>query len=602
MRLLSWPQFLHALKRKKLNLGTEDSKLARVLTTLDLTALGIGSTLGVGVYVLAGEVAKSYAGPAVIISFFIAALASVFAGLCYAEFGARVPKAGSAYIYSYVTVGEFVAFIIGWNLILEYVIGSASVVKGLFTYLDALVYNKMSDFLQQNLPMNAPALAPFPDFFSLGVVLLFSVALALGARESSLVNNIFTMVNLSVVLFVIISGLWQVDSSNWKIPEDQVPDGYGTGGFAPYGFSGIIKGAATCFYGFIGFDCIATAGEEAKTPQKSIPIAIVVSLTIIFLAYLGISTVLTMILPYYLQDENAPFPHVYDTVGWPIAKYMVTVGALCGLFSSLLGAMFPLPRVIYAMSSDGLMFEIIGRVHPRFQTPVLGTLIAGCLTGALACIFELSQLFTMMSIGTLSAYSIVAACILILRYAEEPGNEDKSGNKQKVTARAFFAQMFNYKLKKPNKVSSRIVIWASGIYCVCCFGPASMLVLYEKELLNGEPWVVGVCAITGALLVILLIIISLQPKSSETLSFAVPFVPWLPGISIFINLYLMTTLDSATWIRFVVWIAVGLLIYFLYGIWNSKEISYQRRHSGISSATTASNRDSKTIFNAAAGV
>ncbi|KAF5305654.1 hypothetical protein FQA39_LY18968 [Lamprigera yunnana] len=353
MRLMTWKQFLHSLQRKKLNLSTDDSKLARVLSTLDLTALGIGSTLGVGVYVLAGEVAKNYAGPAVIISFLIAAIASVFAGLCYAEFGARVPKAGSAYIYSYVTIGEFVAFIIGWNLILEYVIGSASVVKGLFTYLDALVNNKMSMFLEEAMPISIPVFGRYPDFFSLGVVLVFSVALALGAKESSLVNNIFTMVNLSVVLFVVISGLWKVDASNWKIPVDKVPGGFGNGGFAPYGFSGIIKGAATCFYGFIGFDCIATAGEEAKTPQKSIPIAIVVSLFIIFLSYFSISIVLTMILPYYLQDEEAPFPHVYDEIGWPIAKYLVTVGALCGLFSSLLGAMFPLPRVIYAMSSDG---------------------------------------------------------------------------------------------------------------------------------------------------------------------------------------------------------------------------------------------------------
>ncbi|KAB0794529.1 hypothetical protein PPYR_11368 [Photinus pyralis] len=602
MRMLTFTQFLSALTRKKVTFDHDNSKLARVLTTLDLTALGIGSTLGVGVYVLAGEVAKTYAGPSVVISFFIAALASVFAGLCYAEFGARVPKAGSAYVYSYVTIGEFVAFIIGWNLILEYIIGSASVVKGLFTYLDALVYHKISDFLQENLPMNAPALAPFPDLFSLGVVLLFSLALALGARESSFVNNIFTMVNLSVVVFAIVSGLWKADISNWSIPESEVPEGYGTGGFAPYGFAGIIKGAATCFYGFIGFDCIATAGEEAKTPQKSIPIAIIVSLSVIFLAYFGMSTVLTMMLPYYLQDTNAPLPHVYDVVGWPVAKYIVTAGAICGLFSSLLGAMFPLPRVIYSMASDGLMFEIIGRVHPRFQTPVLGTLIAGCFTGVLACIFELSQLFTMMSIGTLSAYSIVAACVIILRYTEEEPSDEKFKYEEEVNVRTVAAQLFNYKLEKPNKVSTFIVTCASASYCVCCFGPTSMLTLFEKDLLNGEPWVVSICAISTTLLIMLLIIISFQPQSSKSLTFAVPFVPWLPGISIFINLYLMTTLDTATWIRFVVWIAVGLLIYFTYGIWNSKELSVQQRQSGLTGSTTVSNENSKTILRTASGV
>ncbi|KAF5286541.1 hypothetical protein FQR65_LT12545 [Abscondita terminalis] len=586
MKCLTWSQFTRSLKRKKINFETDDTKLARVLTTLDLTALGIGSTLGVGVYVLAGEVAKTYAGPAVIISFFIAAVASVFAGLCYAEFGARVPKAGSAYVYTYVTIGEFVAFIIGWNLILEYVIGSASVVKGLFTYLDALVYNKMSNFLEENIPMNVPSFGKFPDLFSLGVVLLFSIALALGARESSLVNNIFTMVNLSVVLFVVVSGLWK----------EEVPPGYGTGGFAPYGFSGIIKGAATCFYGFIGFDCIATAGEEAKTPQKSIPIAVIVSLFIIFLAYFSISTVLTMILPYYLQDEDAPFPHVYDELGWPVAKYIVTAGALCGLFSSLLGAMFPLPRVIYAMSSDGLMFEIVGRVHPRFQTPVLGTLIAGALTGVLACVFELSQLFTMMSIGTLSAYSIVAACVLVLRYTDDKTEVDGKN----VTFKLILNQMFNAKLKKPNDVSSSIVTYAATAYCVVCFGPTAMLTLYETELLNGETWVVSIFSITFAILILLLIIIAIQPKTSRKLTFSVPFVPWLPALSIFINIYLMTTLDPATWIRFVVWIAVGILIYFSYGIWNSKEKSYQKQGEvRVSESTTTQD---KVILSGTVGV
>ncbi|KAF2882608.1 hypothetical protein ILUMI_23576 [Ignelater luminosus] len=567
---MSWSKFRQSLTRKKLSTSSDDSKLARVLSTLDLTALGIGSTLGVGVYVLAGQVSKNLAGPAVIISFLIAAIASVFAGLCYAEFGARVPKAGSAYIYSYVTIGEFMAFVIGWNLILEYVIGSASVVKGLFTYLDALIDNRMSNFFQDNMPMDVPSIAPYPDFFSLGVTLLFSLALALGARESSLVNNIFTMVNLSVVLFVIISGFWKVDPSNWSIPSDKVPEDAGQGGFAPYGISGVIRGAATCFYGFIGFDCIATAGEEAKTPQKSIPIAVVVSLLIIFLAYFGISTVLTMILPYYMQDENAPFPYVYDEIGWPVAKYIVTAGALCGLFSSLLGAMFPLPRIIYAMSSDGLMFEAIGRVHPRFHTPFLGTLLAGTFTGVLACIFELSQLFTMMSIGTLSAYSMVAACVLILRYKDISPDNIKTEDPPS-TCKNVISQMFNRSLKNPNTISKSIVTWGAAFYCIFCFGIAVILSQFEDNVSSGEIWAITLVVLFAVLLFMTLLIISFQPTSSVKLSFSVPLVPWIPGISILINIYLMCMLDGDTWWRFGVWIVIGLVIYFGYGLWHSKE-------------------------------
>ncbi|KRT82038.1 Amino acid permease, partial [Oryctes borbonicus] len=321
------------------------------------------------------------------------------------------------YIYSYVCAGELVAFLIGWNLILEYIIGSASVVKGLFTYLDALINNAMSKFLQQHMPINLSSVAPFPDLFSLGVTIVFSVALALGAKESSMVNNVFTSVNLLVVLFVIITGFWQVDTANWFIPKNQVPsEKYGNGGFAPYGINGIIKGAATCFYGFIGFDCIATAGEEAKSPRKSIPIAVIACLLIVFLAYFTMSTVLTMMLPYYDQDENAPFPHVYNIIGWPVAKYIVSIGALCGLLSSLLGAMFPLPRIIYAMASDGLLFEFMGKIHPKFQTPFLGTLLAGLFTGLLCFLLTaiLSNLGEKVTHEITWQFSIIIICIIFI--------------------------------------------------------------------------------------------------------------------------------------------------------------------------------------------
>lgn len=554
------------------------SQLNKCLTTLDLTTLSIGSTLGVGVYVLAGQVSKNIAGPAVIISFLIAAVASIFAGLCYAEFGARVPKAGSAYIYSYVCVGEFIAFVIGWNLILEYVIGAASVVKGMSTYLDDLVDHKISNFFNETMPMRVEHFSDYPDFLAFGVVMVFSIAVALGARESTRVNNVFTFVNLAVVVFVVISGFINVVPSNWSIPESEVPstcgekenESCGTGGFAPYGFSGIIQGAATCFYGFIGFDVIATAGEEAKTPQKSIPIATVLSLFIIFLAYFFISTVLTMMWPYYDQNTNAPLPYVFDQIGWDVARYIVSVGAICGLCSSLFGAIFPLPRIIYAMSNDGLIFKFLGKIHPRFKTPLTGTLLAGFFTGLMSCVFDLQQLFTMMSIGTLMAYSMVAACVLILRYDSD---EDLSPKEleQSLHVKTVFFHLFKFNAKSSTRASAALVTWTVALYTVFALCLGACLSQLEKELSDGEPWAVVLLCILCILAALSVAFIVVQPVSRTKLSFHVPLVPYIPCLSILINLYLMTKLDYMTWIRFIIWIVIGLVIYFAYGIRNSEQ-------------------------------
>ncbi|XP_074026557.1 cationic amino acid transporter 2 isoform X1 [Leptinotarsa decemlineata] len=562
MKIPTWSQTQAALTRKKIVNMEHDSKLAKVLTTFDLTALGIGSTLGVGVYVLAGDVAKNTAGPAVIISFFIAALASILAGLCYAEFGARVPKAGSAYVYSYVCIGEFFAFIIGWNLILEYLIGSAASTKAIFLYIDELANKTMTDFFEKNIPLGGNQISTYADLFSLGLAIIFSIALACGAKESSWVNNAFTITNLLVVILVIVSGLWKVDISNWTRTKQEAM-GKGNGGFFPYGIKGIVKGAARCFYGFIGFDCIATAGEEAKTPRKSIPIGVVVSLLIVFCAYFGMSTVMTMMLPYYEQDENAPLAHIYAQLNWTVIKYIVSVGAIAALFSSLLGAMFPLPRIIYAMASDGLIFKPLGKVHSHFHTPLMGTIIAGTVTGILACIFELNKLTEMMSIGTLLAYSMVAACVLVLRYST------KDTTKQKIVLKQYISQVFNRTTSQPSTLSSTVVAWEILIYFAFCFILSGLMTTCEDDLYNGTTWLVSTCAVLAVVLIILLTLVSFQPTSNSNLGFSVPLIPWIPGLSIFINIYLMTNIQKDTWIKYTYWMLIGLLIYFAYGIWNS---------------------------------
>ncbi|CAH0554872.1 unnamed protein product [Brassicogethes aeneus] len=571
----SWSSAKKSLTRRKHLVLEDDSRLARVLSTLDLTLLGVGSTLGVGVYVLAGDVAKNTAGPAVTISFFIAAVASVLAGLCYAEFGARVPKAGSAYVYSYVCIGEFFAFVIGWNLILEYLIGSATVTKAIFLYIDKLANNTMMNYFKETMPMGGDQISSYCDIFSLGLSLIFSVALAFGAKESSWMNNIFTIINIAVVLIVIISGFWKVQASNWTLPKDKISPGHGKGGFAPYGVEGIIKGAARCFFGFIGFDCIATAGEEAKNPKKSIPIGVIVSLLVVFLAYFGMSTVLTMMLPYDKQDENAPLPHLYDILGWTVIKYIVSIGAMCGLFASLLGAMFPLPRIIYAMAADGLLFQFLANIHPKFRTPFMGTLVSGVFTGVLACLMDLDKLVEMMSIGTLLAYSMVAACVLVLRFETDEKNEKVQKN-----CRNYVKQMFSTNTKIANSLTSSLVSFLVFVYFVFSFVVSWLLTIYDKELYRGETWLILTAAALLLVLFIILLCISFQPTSQVKLSFTVPGVPWVPGISILVNIYLMTNIKIDTWVKFSIWLLIGLVIYFSYGIWHSTERKSKRTEEG----------------------
>ncbi|CAH0585957.1 unnamed protein product [Chrysodeixis includens] len=564
---MSCGRIFNALTRcKQLEDGDQTTKLSRCLGLVDLTALGIGSTLGLGVYVLAGAVAKTVAGPAVTISFLVAAVASAFAGLCYAEFAARVPKAGSAYVYSYVSVGEFIAFTIGWNLILEYVIGTASVAKGMALYIDSLFNNAMAKAMTDVAPINVSFLADYPDFFAFALVLLITILLGIGVNESTKLNNVFTALNLATVIIVVIAGAVKSNPANWFIDVADIPPEYkgqaGAGGFAPWGMAGIMAGAAKCFFGFVGFDCVATTGEEAKNPKRDIPLSIVLSLVVIFVSYFSIATVLTMMLPYYLQDADAPFPHVFTEANLPVIKWIVTIGAIFALCTSLLGAMFPLPRVLYAMGSDGVLFRPLSAINQRTKTPLLATAISGLLSAIMAAMFNLNQLIDMMSIGTLLAYTIVATSVLILRYEEDTSLQLQGTKPVAETPYTVAKQTFNLlDLKYPTNLSYVIAKITICVFFVVALITCALLRWDRADVALG---------VLGAALLVLLVVLYRQPRNSvEHLTFKVPLVPLVPYLSVCMNVYLMVQLDYQTWVRFIIWLIIGYLIYFCYGIRNS---------------------------------
>lgn len=566
-----------------------NTELARCLTTWDLTSLGIGATLGAGLYVVSGQVAASIAGPAVIISFALAAITSILSGLCYAEFGARVPKTtGSAYAYSYVTVGELLAFIIGWNLILEYMIGTAADARALSACFDYVIGNVIRNLTLTYIgEINTPGLGTYPDILSFVVTIIVTVVLAIGVKQSSTFSTIFNILNILVVIFIVVAGIFFVDTGNWTKGK----------GFFPYGASGVLSGAATCFYAYVGFDIIATTGEETKNAPKSIPIAIVVSLVVVFVCYFGVSAVVTLMIPFDQLDKLSPIPNAFVQRGFPLAKYIIGVGAVCGLSSSLLGSQFPLPRIIYAMASDGLFFKSFARVNPRTEVPVIATVYPGVLTAIIALLFDLSELVEMMSIGTLLAYTLVSLCVLILRYRpdvpEAPSmhllyfdkpehdaygeltlHEDAidewdyeistKGKTHNLTSADNYKTNLNDEVFKQNKSrpgptaeSFRIVNWAVTLLFFSFIGFCTATV-YGLDALQRHSYVIIMfLVIFGILSLFAIIVICLQPQNTKEISFKAPLVPALPILAIFLNVFLMLKLSRLTWIRFGVWMSLG---------------------------------------------
>jgi APA family basic amino acid/polyamine antiporter len=456
--------------------------LKRTLSTWSLLALGIGNIIGAGIFVLTGQAAAIHAGPAIGLSFVVSAVVCGFAGLCYAEMASSVPVSGSAYTYAYATMGRLMAWIIGWDLILEYALGAAGVAVGWSGYVVSFMHD-----LGITVP---PALtaAPFaydpahgewqrtatlinvPAMLVTGVT---SMLLILGTRESVRINNIIVVLKVAIVVIFIVAAIWFVSSANWVTagnPEGAfIPANVGPGQF---GWSGIMRGAAVVFFAYIGFDAVSTAAQEAKDPQRSMPIGILGSLVICTILYVLVGFVITGVIPYDKLNVPDPMAVAIDAIGLRWLSPIIKLGAILGLSSVILVSLLGQTRILYSMAKDGLLPASLASVHSRFCTPHVTTTVTGTIVTILAGLVPMELIGELVSIGTLLAFAIVCLGVLVLRVTQP-------------------------ELARPFKTPAVWVVAPAGVVC---------------------------------------------------------------------SVGLMFGLPGDTWLRLAVWLVVGLLIYFLYGM------------------------------------
>ncbi|NGQ95162.1 amino acid permease [Brevibacillus sp. SYP-B805] len=443
---------------------SESRGLRKELGAFDLTMLGIGAIIGTGVFVLTGIAAAKHAGPALVLSFVLAGLACVFAALCYAEFASMVPVSGSAYTYSYATFGELLAWILGWDLILEYGVAVSAVASGWSGYFRGLLEGFGIKLPTALTGAYDPSKGTVIDLMAVLIILLIAFLLVQGVRESAKVNNVIVVVKVAVVLLFLIVGVGYVKPSNWTP-------------FMPFGFTGVATGAATVFFAFIGFDAVSTAAEEVRNPQRNMPIGIIASLAICTALYIAVSLVLTGIVPYEQLNVSDPVAFALRYVQQDWAAGLISLGAICGITTVLLVMMYGQTRLFFSMSRDGLLPKIFSRIHMEKQTPVQSTMIVAGLAAFFSGFVPLESLAKLSNIGTLFAFIVVSIGVIVLRRT-------------------------NPELKR---------------------------------------------------------------------AFRVPWVPLVPFLAVIFCGYLVISLPATTFVSFFLWLAFGVVIYFVYG----------RRHSNL---------------------
>src|SRR5881275_2291271 len=416
---------MNLLRRKSItDLQTEaltDHSLKRALSALNLTMLGIGAIIGTGIFVLTGTVAALNSGPAVVLSFALAGVASIFAALCYSEFASLVPMAGSAYTYGYATLGELIAWIIGWDLVLEYALGAVTVAIGWSGYFVSLLHDfginfpcalsaargtlvTLADGTQVTAIFNLPAVI---------IIAIVTTLLVIGIKESANVNNVIVFIKVAVVLLFIAAAAHAVNPANWHpfIPPN-------TGDRGAFGWTGVMAGAGLVFFAYIGFDAVSTAAQEAKNPQKDMPIGIIGSLLICTVLYILVSGIATGVMSY--KDLNVPDPIAVaaDHAGLGWMSSLIKLGAIAGLSSVILVMLLGQSRILWTMADDGLMPKFVSKVHPKFRTPWITTILTGVVVAFFAAILPIRDAASLVSIGTLLAFVIVSIGVLVLRVRE----------------------------------------------------------------------------------------------------------------------------------------------------------------------------------------
>jgi len=535
--------------------GHHAGSLKRVLTAADLTAIGVGAIIGAGIFVLTGTAARDAAGPSIMLSYLFAGFACILAALCYTEFATRLPISGSAYTYAYASVGELFAWIIGWDLILEYTIGSSTVAVGWTHYLSEFVKGLQGNFLGFHLNgelWNTQIIQPLIALNAGGhsinlaaaiLVALLTVLLSVGIKESARFNSVMVLIKLCVVLFVIFAG------SAWVKPAHWHP-------FFPFGVQGVFAGAALIFFAYIGFDAVSTAAEEVKNPQRDLPIGIITSLVICTLLYVAVAAVITGMVPYQQIDAGAPLAAAFGSVGNVLAQKLIGLGGFVGLTTVVLILLMSQPRIYFSMARDGLLSPWFAKVHPKFRTPINATILTGVIAALMASLVPMSDLHHMVSIGTLFAFVVVSASVLIMRYKTERNPEHSVMTVIQLTVGlAILSFGLAHDFTKP-------VLWLGHSWSVIDFLLAPMV---------GLPRIQALLLAVGFGIALRPLIDLFSWKATNIPSgFKCPFVPLIPILAIAFNLYMMVNLNIDAWIRLVVWLVLGLIVYFLYGQKHSK--------------------------------
>uniref|UniRef100_F6YP59 Cationic amino acid transporter C-terminal domain-containing protein n=1 Tax=Ciona intestinalis TaxID=7719 RepID=F6YP59_CIOIN len=567
------------LRKKDLTTDMMRKDLTKCLGFSDITFLSIGSMVGAGLYVLTGTVALKFAGGSIVLSYLFAAIASALSAFCYAEFAARIPVTGSAYQFTYISVGEFWAFVIGWNVALEHAVSVSAVAKSWSGYyFDSLLGHKMRDYLLIHAPMPGGIVAKYPDFFAAGIVLIVTIIVATGVKFTSRLTSTFAALNLVIVVFIFCTGLYLSKWANWTTVR---------GGFFPHGFSGTISGAATLIFSYTGYEVVASVTEETINPNRDVPLALLISISVAAVAYISASASLTLMVPWYDISITAPFPTAYAQRGWVWAKYVVSLGALAAMSTTVIAAMIVVPRYFYAMSNDGLIMPWFKRVNEKTGTPVISTVVTGIFCMIMTLVFSLHSLVEFISIGQLLACTFVAFCVIKLRYEPnqianlkgwppkwqltamlpnfQPDYEHHCGVIKDSIMTSPFGKYFAWTLNfKPGVLPFYSLMLATFFGAIS----AAMFLFGFKKL--KEAWFVCLVVIFILLSKFFLLFICMFKYVQSVFIFQVPFVPFVPFTSIIINIILMFKLQHLTWIRLAIWMSIGLVIYFGYGYRHSK--------------------------------